>query len=437
METTETKAVGSSPTEVQSGEFGSASERNQAAADDWSGLGDLLALATERLTAPVEGMHHAIADRWFGLAGPKAALPRTAYHGFTAGVYRSVRMTGSALGTAVGLGAAAVGSRKGLRPLWRLSPGSGIQAVVNALWGDELEHRRSPLRIELSLRGAHGEPIGTDPVAFGEAFPDPTPRLVVLLHGLGRTERCWLEQTAKGGTPVGFSEMLTAGAFTPLLVRYNTGRHVSDNGDALAALLEEVMQSWPMPVEDVSLVGHSMGGLVARSAIHAGRAAGHRWASTARHVVTLGSPHLGAPLEKGVNLISWGMGFAPESIPLGRFLDQRSAGIKDLRFGAIREDDWEGADPDALLDDGVDDVPLPEGVRQHFVAGIITAEPTHPIGVLVGDLIIRVGSGTGRGRRRRIDAADVRVFAGRGHVDLLHDPVVHDQVREWLSTKAD
>lgn len=417
------------------GEASSPSGDNQTTVDDWWGLGDLLALATERLTEPVEGMHRAIADRCFGLAGPGAAPVGQVYGAFTGRVYGSVRMVGWALGMAVGLGAAAASRRSRLRPLWRSSLGSGIQAVVNAVWGDELERRRSGLCLELGLRDAGGEPISPNPHAFANAYPVPTARLVVLLHGLGETERCWLRPTEDGETTLALGNLLSADAFTPLLVRYNTGRHVSDNGVALAALLEEVVQSWPVAVEDVALVGHSMGGLVARSSMHAGRAARHRWASTARHVVTLGSPHLGAPLEKGVNLMSWGLRLAPESRPLSEFLDHRSSGIKDLRFGAIREDDWNGADPDALLSDVVGDIPPPEGVEQHFVAGVVTADPTHPVGVLIGDLIVRAGSGIGRGRRRRVEAADVRVLGGRRHFDLLHDAAVHEQVRDWLTTR--
>jgi hypothetical protein len=156
-----------------------------------------------------------------------------------------------------------------------------------------------------------------------------------------------------------------------------------------------------------------------------------------RHLITLGSPHLGAPLEKGANLISRSLGLVPVTRPLGEFLDHRSAGIKDLRFGAIRKDDWNRADSGALLDDIVGDAPPPVGVVQHFVAGVITAEPTHPVGVLVGDLIVRTDSGTGRGRHRRVEATDIRVIAGRRHFDLPHDPAVHAQVREWLSTKTD
>lgn len=406
---------------------------DQANVADWRGLGDLITLATERLTAPVEGMHHAIADRWFGLAGQSAVPVRKAYRAFTAGIYESVRMTGSVLGSAVGLGAALAGGRNRVRPLWHSSLGSGIQATVNAVWGDELERRRSTLQIELGLRDIKGEPVDLDPVGLANAHPGPTGRLVVLLHGLGETERCWQAQTDDSGTAVGLGDILTTDSLTPLLVRYNTGKHVSDNGVALAGLLEEIMQAWPVAVEEVALVGNSMGGLVARSSLDAGLAAGHRWASVVRHVVTIGTPHLGAPLEKGANLISRGLSLAPESRPLGEFLDNRSAGIKDLRFGAIREDVWRGDVPDALLSDIVGDIQPPEGVEQHFIAGVITTDPTHPVGVLVGDLIVRVGSGIGQGRRHRVEATDVRVLGGRRHFDLPHDPVVHEQVLAWLA----
>ena len=345
-------------------------------------------------------------------------------------------MTGSAVGIAVGLGAATADGRNGLLPLWHSPLGSGLQATANGLWGDELEHRTSPLSIEMGLRDLDGNPIAATPAALDGAFPHPTTRLVVLLHGLWETERLWQGRREAEGTAADLGELLAADAFTPLLVRYNTGRHVSANGDALSVLLEEIVQSWPVAVEEVALVGHSMGGLVARSSLHSGRTAGHRWVSSARHVVTVGAPHLGSPIEKGTNVLSWALARLPESRPLGEFVDFRSSGIKDLRFGAIREEDWHGVDPDVLLRDVVGDIPPSKGVEQHFVAGVITADPNHPVGVLVGDLIVRVGSGTGRGRRRRIKATNVRVFGGRRHLDLLHDAVVHEQVRSWLAAEV-
>jgi pimeloyl-ACP methyl ester carboxylesterase len=411
-------------------------EDTRATVDDWRDLGDLLALATERLTSPVEGIHDAIADRWFRLAGSAAAPAQRAYRAATAGIYRSIRLAGAAVGAAIGFGAAMADKRAPLRPLGRSTVGSGIQAVGNALWGDELEPKRGDPRAELGLRSSEGELIGLDAVTLGRAFPEPTSRLVVLLHGLGETERCWQSLTVDGNTAIGLAGVLAADSFTPLLVRYNSGRHVSDNGLALATLIDEITHNWPVPVGEIALVGNSMGGLVARSSVHAGRSAEHHWVGKTSHIATLGSPHLGAPLEKGANVISWGLRLAPESRPLGVFLNQRSAGIKDLRFGAIREEDWIEQDPDAVLIDAVGDAPLPGEIDQHFIAGVVTAEPTHPVGALLGDFVVRAGSAIGRGRRRRIEATDVRVLGGRRHFDMLHDPVVQEQVRDWLSGSA-
>ncbi len=294
--------------------------------------------------------------------------------------------------------------------------------------------RRSDLRIELGLRDGYGRSIGSDSDALAQAFPAATGHLVVLVHGLGETERCWQQDAGGTGTVIGLGDVLSGYSFTPLLVRYNTGRHVSDNGRELAILLEGTVANWPVPVEEIALVGNSMGGLVVRSSIDVGITDRHRWVSATRHLVTIGAPHFGAPLEKGVNLLSRGLRIVGESRPIGEFLDQRSAGIKDLRFGAIREKDWLGDDPAALFDGIVADFPLPEHVQQHFVAGVVTEKPTHPIGVLVGDLIVRTSSGIGRGKRRNIEATDVRIIGRRRHSDLAGDPTVHAQVREWLAT---
>ncbi len=334
------------------------------AAASWRGLGDLVSLATERLARPVEDMHRVIADRWFDVAGPQVAPLRRRYHAFTAGIYASVRMAGAVLGNTVGAGAEAAGRRNRLRPVGESPFGSGVQAIANAVWGDELEHRQSDLRIELGLRDGSGRPIGSRPDALARAFPEATNRLVVLVHGLGETERCWRRNPTDGTSPVGLADVLTADSFAPLLVRYNTGLHVSDNGRALATLLEDVSTNWPLPVEEIALVGNSMGGLVVRSAVLAGSAEGHQWVSTVRHLVTVGAPHLGAPLEKGVNLMSWGSRLAPESRPVGEFLEKRSSGIKDLRFGAIREEDWPSGDGETLFDSIDGDQLFPAHLQQ-------------------------------------------------------------------------
>ena len=223
-------------------------KRDPDAVSDWRGVGDLFALATERLTAPVEGMHRAIADRWFGMAGPRGEPVRRGYQALTAGIYRSVRLAGRLFGAAVGVGADALNRRNGARPLNPPPRYRSIQAVANAVWGDELEDRGSELSIEMGLRDGSGAPIDPGDRALIEAFSEPTSRLVLLLHGLGETELCF-EKKDEDGSAAGLGDVLRADAFTPLLIRYNSGRHVSDNGRALALLLDEILEHWPVPVQ--------------------------------------------------------------------------------------------------------------------------------------------------------------------------------------------
>jgi pimeloyl-ACP methyl ester carboxylesterase len=392
------------------------------------GLGDLLGLVVDRFTAPVEGMHRAVADRslrWIGLSG---APTRRRVDAAIATFYDAIRLTGSAVGTTVGLGAMV--AVRGGEPISGSSLGSRVQAIINATWGDQLEQQGNELRIEMSLRDVEGSLVTVTPDELAVGFPSATSRVVVLVHGLGRTERCWQGK----GEQVGLRERLAADpSVTPVMVRYNSGRHISENGEDMARLLDHLWRSWPTPIESISLVGHSMGGLVIRSACHVGQAAHHSWVDTVDQVVTVGTPHLGAPLEKVANVVSWGLRVTPESRSLADFLDARSVGIKDLRFGAIAEDDWRGSEPDALLHNTVSYLPTLEEVDHHFVTAVITSDPAHPVGALVGDLMVRPASGTGQGRRRRIEATDVRVLGGRRHFDLLHDPEIQDQVMDWLS----
>jgi pimeloyl-ACP methyl ester carboxylesterase len=183
------------------------------------------------------------------------------------------------------------------------------------------------------------------------------------------------------------------------------------------------------------LVGHSMGGLVARSACaHAGKR-DLGWVRTLRHVVFLGSPHTGAPMEKAVNVAAWALGAAPESRPFANVLNSRSVGIKDLRFGYVSEDDWFDRDPDLLLRNARSHVPLTEGVGHHFVVATVSAEPRHPVGWVVGDLLVRVASASGHDLTVATD--DVRHLGSLNHFDLLNHPLVYEQICGWIAGDRD
>ena len=129
---------------------------------------------------------------------------------------------------------------------------------------------------------------------LGRALPNATGRVTVLVHGLSETERCWADRESAPGLMSAIEQRSDA---TPIAVRYNSGRRISDNGAALADLLEDMCGSWPVEPEVVTLVGHSMGGLVVRAACLSATERGLRWVDAVDRIVTLGTPHLGAPAE--------------------------------------------------------------------------------------------------------------------------------------------
>jgi pimeloyl-ACP methyl ester carboxylesterase len=154
------------------------------------------------------------------------------------------------------------------------------------------------------------------------------PRLAVFAHGLGGTEGTWLFAARRRYDDPAMcyrSKLADEFGYTALYVRYNTGLHVSENGRLFSDLLSAVVANWPTAVEEIALIGHSMGGLIARSACHGGQQAGASWVPAVRHVVCLGSPHVGAPSEKGVAVLSRALAGVAETRPFASLLNERSA----------------------------------------------------------------------------------------------------------------
>ena len=198
--------------------------------------------------------------------------------------------------------------------------------------------------------------------------------------------------------------------------------------------LDLLHDHWPVPITELVLVGHSMGGLVARSACHYGADQHHTWADAFSRVVCLGSPHLGADLEKGVNIASWALAKLPETRSIAAFLNARSDGVKDLRFGACL-DDWFDADPDELLRDSCREAPFLPHATYHYASSTVTPPL---LGMLAGDHLVRSKSAAGIGKSRRIPFAPEQglTLTGLNHFDLLNHPRVYAKLRDWLSQSA-
>jgi triacylglycerol lipase len=310
------------------------------------------------------------------------------------------------------------------------------QSALNALVGDFLAARTNGLAIPMAF--AHtGSPYALERETLARMLPAATPKLAVFVHGLGCNESAWRigAELVYGDKDANYGMFLARDlGFTPLYLRYNTGLHISQNGRELARLLDELVDAYPVPVHEIALIGHSMGGLVARSAAHYAAQEQRRWRAQLKHVLCIGSPHFGAPLEKASNLLAslLGMVDVPGTQVPRKVLNARSAGIKDLRFGYIADEDWTDNDPDLCLTDSTHDVPLLDGVSYAFIAASLLAEGERG-GDLLGDMIVRLPSASGRGEGpRQLEFQLGHVVYGVSHIALLNHPDVYTQVKAFL-----
>jgi hypothetical protein len=411
-------------------------------ADEVTGVSQLARVTLRGSTDRIHELHQGIADRAFravGSAGRPVQVVHDAISGLT---YSTVRAT-------LGIGARAVGGAAALRASGRDldtdRAGRVALAVLNGAHGDLVRQEAPALAMDMSVRVA-GRAVRLETAALREAFPGASGRLAVFLHGLTETEDSWGYGAERhhGDRAVTYGSQLQRDlGLAPVHLRYNTGLHISENGRSLDALLTALVDAWPVPVQDIVLIGHSMGGLVARSALHqagGGTPEAHGWTHLVRDTVTLGSPHLGAPLERGVHRLAAQLARLPETRPLSRLLTLRSVGIKDLRHGTLVEADWTGRDLDALAPGNHTHVPLHDGARHFVVLATLSRDPAGRTADLLGDLLVPPRSATGDSGdddRLTFPPDHVHRLGGLHHFDLLNHPRIYEQIRRWLEQRPE
>jgi pimeloyl-ACP methyl ester carboxylesterase len=370
-------------------------------------------VADELVVKTARDTHFAVADRWHGLARVAtrgSTVPERMHRGLAAAVYG---------GLSLGLRAASKGldtaATHGLGPgLEDDDRGRFVSSAVNGIIGDRLARERPRLAIPMAVRAA-GRDVPLEADGLAAAFPEATGRLVVFLHGLCESDANWNRDRDSLGTTYG--EMLAAEGWTPVFLRANTGLGLRENGVALSALLQELADAWPVGVTRIALVGHSMGGLILRAAGAVVTGVERPWTELVSDVVTLGTPHLGAPIARGVGHGSRGLSRLPETSAFGRILDWRSVGVHDLVAGLA------------------EDVPALPHARYRLVAATLTSSTSHPVGHVVGDMLVRVPSAYGRDRygAELFPGATVLHVGRTGHFGLLNHPDVHRALRDWLA----
>ncbi|MFP4477646.1 MAG: esterase/lipase family protein [Desulfatibacillaceae bacterium] len=307
----------------------------------------------------------------------------------------------------------------------RCSVESGL-AILNGLAGDAVDEMESHAAIPMQVVKG-GRRVRTSRAGLAAAYPGASPRICVLVHGLCCTERVFLD----GATGETFGTLMGRDfGYTPVYVRYNSGLAIEENGVKLAGMLNEVCRNWPVPVEEIMMVGHSMGGLVAKSACNSAALRGSRWLKNTKKVVMLGSPQLGAPLEKFVHVACSALDAVktPWTKAIAEFLNLRSTGIKDLRHGFFRrrrKNEREAA------------APPPEGVRFYTVGAGLSRHPDSVVNLVIGDGLVPPKSALfAKGGDFYLKPECEHVFYGMGHFKLARSRDVYHRLRAWMEDEA-
>lgn len=314
-----------------------------------------------------------------------------------------------------------------------------VLAAISGVLGDQLLNTANPLTIQMSLRH-EGKSLLLEKAALAQRLPHAGAKLLVVLHGLCMNDLQW---TTGGKNDAAYNHadvLAKALGYTPVYLHYNTGLHTSTNGQQFANLLEQLFNQWPQPVEDLTLLAHSMGGLISRSACHIAEQAGMAWRNKLKNIVFLGTPHHGAPLERVGNWIDTTLGSNRVTRPFAAIGQIRSSGITDLRYGHVLESSWLGKDRFVRSPDSREPLPLPEGVNCFMVAASTFKNPGG-LGDfkdwLLGDGLVPVRSALGQHDEPQhclAFAPDQQlVLSGVNHIELLAQPEVTQQLLRWLA----
>lgn len=402
-------------------------------ASDLRGVSKLAIAATTGITDLVEAMHHNIAR----IPGASVSQQDGRTSGISGFVYRTVRGVTRVVGG--GLDAALALFSPALKDVADVRGRGALVAALNGVLGDYLVESGNPLATTMALR-QNGRELTLSRDALTAALPNVTGKIVVLAHGLCMNDVQWNRRDADGVYHDHGAALQRDLGYTPIYLQYNSGLHVSTNGRAFSNLLEQLVAAWPVPVEELTLVMHSMGGLVSRSAHHYAHQTNCGWIKSLRSMVFLGTPHHGAPLERGGNWVDVILGATPYAAPFAKLGKIRSAGITDLRYGSLVDEDWRDQDRFALARDSRKPIPLPPDVQCFAIAATTGKSDGDLADRLLGDGLVplksALGQHAGSKPSLRFPRDHQSTVYSTNHMQLLSSPTVYAEIRRMLSLPA-
>ena len=388
------------------------------------GLTSLLADATVNVTDLVEDVNKKIVHPPFLISMPIQHLI-TGIAGFT---YNNIRLTTKIIG---------VGLEKTLAKLnQQFSIGISFEkkenmiAVLNGVIGDYLIEKDNPIAIPMQLR-YQGDKLTFDANSINNSYSKINGKILILVRGLCMNDIQWTNNDHNHG------ELLAKELdYIPIYLNYNSGLHISDNGQHFNKILEELSNNWPVQIEEINIIAHSMGGLISRSAFHYGKKENKNWTGHLKKIFFLGSPHHGAPLEQVGSFVDLFLEAMPYVKPFARIGKTRSTGITDLRFGNLVEEDWKDVDRFKNHPNNRIHIPLPEDVNCYAIAANIGNKDGGLKNKIVGDGLVQVDSALGQhknsNKKLHFKNSNTLIVYENNHMDLLSNKKVYNKIKMWL-----
>ncbi len=400
------------------------SKKTPISASELQGINQMISDATIGITDLVEAMQKRIVHPPFLPSTPVQKLVTD----ISSITFKSIRLATKLISGGLDKGL------QQLQPLLNESKSSEgketILAALNGVIGDHLEEKQNPLAIAMQLK-YNGQPLSLNKDDLMDTFPSRNNKLLIMVHGSCMNDLQWKNEEYDHG--IALAKELN---LTPIYLHYNSGRHISTNGQEFNLLLEKLVNNWNQPIESISILAHSMGGLVARSAIHYSTKEQQTWTKYLRKIFFLGTPHHGAPLEQAGNYLDLILEKTPYVKPFARLGKIRSAGVTDLRFGNLVDEDWEGLDRFEMRGDQRKHISLPPEIDCYNIAATKGTSNPNWKDKLVGDGMVQVKSALGKHKNKTKDLnflADHNwILEESNHIDLLRKVEVLEQLKKWF-----
>jgi pimeloyl-ACP methyl ester carboxylesterase len=304
-----------------------------------------------------------------------------------------------------------------------------LLSVLNGVIGDHLEEKENPLKIDMQFR-YQSKAIQIDNESLKETYPKINGKILLMIHGSCMSDIQWNRKNHNHGEIL--SEKLDK---TPIYLNYNSGKHISTNGKELNKNLQKLIENWPVPVEEIVIIAHSMGGLLTRSVLYYAGQNENNWTKHLKKVAFLGTPHHGSHVERMGNYLDLILESVPYLKPFARLGKIRSAGVTDLRYGNLIDEDWQHIGRFERKGDQRKHIQLPNKIEFFAVAAVIGKKTTGSTRIF-GDNLVDVKSALGKHKKTEkslhFKEDTILIVYENNHLDLLSNSEILEKLKIWL-----